>query len=385
MSNRHNRVFGLDVVRAIAVLLVLIGHASYHGHAATWFKWFWGAQGTLGVEIFFVLSGFLIGGILLRLARTDRLHRTGDVWNFWVRRWARTLPLYVFFFLLYLRFDYLGVGDLLKTYPFLVFMQNFAWAPLPFFQHSWSLAVEEWFYLLFPLVFLAAASSGLRFGRAFGLTCAVFIVGPLAMRVRASAGIADYDGFNNLIRMVVVCRLDAIAMGVLVAWIQVDWKPVYEGLQRWGWIAAMTVLASAFYLAAGMPSLIGHPSARVLFFPIMSLAIAAAIPWVAGIRTLGWHALDGFVSLTSKISYSLYLGHICMLTLVNGALAEFGMGADSGVRIPTPVLYGLYMAAFYVFAMLTYAFVERPFLMLRDIETSRASISDGAAQSTSRN
>lgn len=72
MSKKASRVFGLDVLRAVAVLLVLVGHSSTHQYPPHWFGWFWGAQGTLGVELFYVLSGFLIGHILIRSARSDR-------------------------------------------------------------------------------------------------------------------------------------------------------------------------------------------------------------------------------------------------------------------------------------------------------------------------
>lgn len=107
-TNTSRRVFGLDLMRSFAVLLVLIGHSSAHFSPPAWFRWFWGPQGLLGVEVFYVLSGYLIGGILIKLSAAGRLHTMASVWNFWQRRWARTIPLYLGFLLIYLRFDYLG-------------------------------------------------------------------------------------------------------------------------------------------------------------------------------------------------------------------------------------------------------------------------------------
>lgn len=361
------RIFGLDILRAIAVLLVLVGHSSQHFQPPGWFRWLWSGQGTLGVEIFFVLSGFLIGTIIIRLARSGRLHTSAMVWEFWQRRWARTLPLYFFFYLLYLRFDYLGVADLGRTYPFLFFMQNFAWPQLPFFQHSWSLAVEEWFYFLFPLVFLAFAADERAYRRPLLATCVVFIAGPVIGRMLVLGNVHDYEGFNDQVRMVVVNRLDAIFVGVLLALIRLEWPNFYARLRKFGFVGILGVIGIALYLALGVPGLIQHYWLMSLYFPIMSLVIAMSLPFVADVQSLGIRLLDSFVSYTSKISYSLYLGHICMLTLVNSLLDRLGVHVQGALM--TMGVYLVYAAAFYGLATITYYYIEAPFLKLRNDST----------------
>lgn len=86
------RVFSLDVLRAIAILLVLICHliSRVGGKENSTAYYF----GTLGVEIFFVLSGFLIGGIIIKIFRESEKFKLKDVKGFWIRRWFRTLPNY---------------------------------------------------------------------------------------------------------------------------------------------------------------------------------------------------------------------------------------------------------------------------------------------------
>src|SRR5262245_16100295 len=89
----NTRVFGLDFLRALAILLVLVAHASFMFLPLTHRLEAWWMLGHLGVELFFVLSGFLIGSILARQAEEVQF----SVGRFWARRWLRTLPNYYLF------------------------------------------------------------------------------------------------------------------------------------------------------------------------------------------------------------------------------------------------------------------------------------------------
>lgn len=247
-SNQLQRVFGLDVMRALAVLLVLAGHSVAHFEPPSWLRWFFGAQGTLGVEVFFVLSGYLIGGIIIKLAANGKLHDAYGLLDFWSRRWARTLPLYAAFLLIYMRFDYLGVKPLREIFPFFTFMQNFPWPMIPFFQHSWSLAIEEWFYILFPLCFMLLAGNERAYRIPLLATCIAFISFPMLLRMYLARQIDNYDDFNNQIRMVVLCRLDAIFFGVLMALIKIEWPVLFGRVRRTGPLGVAGVVGSSFTL-----------------------------------------------------------------------------------------------------------------------------------------
>lgn len=364
-TSNHNRLFGLDALRALAVLLVLFGHSLAHQQPPAWLKWFWGAQGSLGVEIFFVLSGFLIGRILIKQLVAGELTTLSDLKEFLSRRWARTLPLYFAFLLIYFRFDYTGVGQLVTDAPFFVFLQNFYWQPIRFFEHSWSLAVEEWFYLSFPLILLGAHRLTRSVHRAFWLVGAIFVLVPLTARIAQASHIDNWENFNNLIRMVVLCRLDSIFAGVLMAYLYVCRLHWFNAIGRCAPIGAGMLLVIAFYLACGAPDLTTQPLTQVLLFPVISLTIATLIPAALELHAIDGGYLDRFIVFTSKISYSLYLGHIAMLTMVNSIMSMRGWTAENGLR--TLAVYIAYFAFYYAFAYLTYRTIEQPYLRLRDI------------------
>ncbi|KWF79456.1 hypothetical protein WL93_24780, partial [Burkholderia diffusa] len=374
-DSRMARVFGLDVLRAIAVLSVLAGHSLDHGVPPNWLVRYVSPQAITGVEIFYVLSGFLIGHILLRSASAGKLHNVADVLDFWRRRWARTLPLYVFFLILYLRFDYHGVADLWKSWPFLLFLQNFAWPMSPFFTHSWSLAVEEWFYILLPIIFVALHSLLKSYRRALLGTTVVFLCVPLVCRFAFGHHVTDWMSFDAYIRSVVVCRLDSLFIGVMCAYVRVDHPRVFAMIGRYWPIALVAFLVSSGILSFNSALISKHPLGRIGYFPALSLSIACLMPAVSQLRSTGFRALDQFLSHTSKISYSLYLGHICMLTLMLGLMNRCEWKADTTVR--TVWMYVVLAVLYYAFANLTYVFVERPYLRLRDVQFGHADVRSG--------
>jgi peptidoglycan/LPS O-acetylase OafA/YrhL len=371
MSDTHTdsepqRVFGLDLMRALAVSSVLMGHFCLQFEPPQWLARFAGSSAVLGVEIFYVLSGFLIGSIIIRLARSGRLHSFTDVREFWTRRWARTLPLYYVFLLFYFRFDYHGPAKIADDYQFIIFMQNFAWPMAPFFQHSWSLAVEEWFYILFPVTFLLfAGNERERYATPIVITCLIFMLTPVFFRAILASPIADYNSFDDHIRSVVICRLDSIFYGVLMALVRDRMPDIYDTVARIGWSGFAGVIGFTIYLSIGAPGLIDHDVAKVLLFPVLSITVAIWIPAVERMKTTGLNLLDRLITYTSKVSYSLYLGHIAVIPFVNDAIVMLGFSIKGNLQ--TFVVYAEYMVTSYALADVTYNFVERPFLKLRDI------------------
>lgn len=236
----RNRIFGLDFLRAIAILQVVQGHA-YQLHYQFWDYDPWASKIISfaifnfvdGVDLFFVLSGFLIGGILIKNLENQPVN-IKTLWNFWVKRWFRTLPLYflvlglnifVFCFILSENFitgiKNLWHADILRYF---FFTQNFTRISL-FFEESWSLAIEEWAYIVLPLLFFCI----IRFGKLLVKTSilgGVITILIMSMMARFMFWIFILPNTQLTVwemqvqfREITPFRLDAIALGVFGAWI----------------------------------------------------------------------------------------------------------------------------------------------------------------------
>lgn len=147
----HNRVFGLDLLRFIAIFMVLIGHSKMF--LPVQYKPIFDHILFDGVAIFFVLSGYLIGGILIKQLEKEPA-TFGGLLHFWKRRWMRTLPAYLFVLLFLFAFTLIFLPDQFPKdwFKYPLFIQNFINERNGFFAESWSLSIEEWFYLTIPLL-----------------------------------------------------------------------------------------------------------------------------------------------------------------------------------------------------------------------------------------
>ena len=214
------RRFGLDVARAAAIALVLISHGT--GFLTTPLKasglniegFFW-TTGIDGVELFFCLSGFLIGGLLL-----DIQHRNPSadaIKVFLIRRWMRTLPLYYLTLTAFWLFPQLEPNVPQRVWSYVLLSQNlFTPMPAGWFGPSWSLTIEEWSYLLLPiLAFQVFRSTRNPLGNA-ALT--MIAIG-FAVRLGLGLGHGPWSlgDWDLLIRKTVMSRVDAVAYGVLGA------------------------------------------------------------------------------------------------------------------------------------------------------------------------
>ncbi len=308
---------GLDLLRAIAILLVLLSHCT-----DMLFAWLGrpspallSQAGFFGVELFFVLSGFLIGGLLLRIVDEGPTLRAWRV--FMLRRWMRTLPVYMLWLAFLTAFwpprfwepDHWALAW--RWVPlYATLTQNLAWPMPPWFGVSWSLTVEEWFYLGFSAVLFGAV---LRFGRRAGFwtACALFLAVPTLLRLFVPEG----ANFAEVPTKVAVLRLDAIAYGVAMAWLFARGNVLFRRPLLPLTMGLLLILGlwdgwSDWMLAPLAPHLY-----RAALFSLGSAGFALCVPAALRLRRLPGIAGAAVLAISTQ-SYAMYVVHLSILEIV---------------------------------------------------------------------
>ncbi|MGI8437204.1 MAG: acyltransferase family protein [Chthoniobacterales bacterium] len=353
----RSRKPGLDLLRALAIVVVVIYHAGLFGFAlparVDRFGW-------IGVDLFFVLSGYLIGGQLLAsLARESRL-RFG---RFYLRRALRILPAYFVILALYFCIpawrEYPQISPLWK---FLLSVQNIGLRGGTAFSHAWSLAVEDQFYLVLPLLLFFLY----RHRRATFLLPVVVVLAGLALRAYLAVSHPQIGGtgvswraFQLLIYYPTWTRLDPLVAGVVLAGIErhrpIWWRRL-TNCAPWLWLPAFLVLAGALYLGEGDVLTI---TTCVWQFPLIALGMALLLVCAVS-RRLPFHRLEiPGVAFLASIAYSVYLSHKLVIHFAISACQSRGL-----VLTSAPAWFLVELFIYSAGALLFFA-VERPFLQLR--------------------
>ncbi len=335
---RH-RAFGLDVVRAVAILFVLITHSALfipisntgpgifkHGVLPVF--------GLIGVELFFGLSGYLIGQILLKRQRSLR--------RFYLHRLAKILPPY---FLMITLIALATAAPWTIIWAHLSFTQNFDPNMAAFFPVSWSLSIEFWFYAVIPLILWRAHHPGVVIRRLVGIIGLLLIA-----RLILATTTQPYWEFG--VHRLIPLRLDAMLFGVLAAVIDTRYPRLCQRICHYR-VAIINLVALVgicvwfgwmFYHYPQFEQ--AHLAKAVIFtltgFMIMQLLLSAKHHLEAFAR----HALlSRIASWLSQISYSLYLIHLFIFSY--GAT----MGWPVGITLPLVIMSSLAAASlmYYLF------------------------------------
>lgn len=367
------RVPYLDGLRGIAILLVVtlhFVHMPYHPeeHPGSWFLPLHHLLGAtwMGVDLFFVLSGFLLGGILMDHRAAPNLFRV-----FYLRRGCRILPAYYLFLSPLLVVPLLGLdnplpalGRLLSTgdvpawvYP--LFLQNIAMTVLgswgeAWISTTWSLAVEEQFYLLLPLIIRFVPRPRLP-----AVLVSLALLAPglrLALHLWAEPGHAQLGAYTLL-----PCRWDSLLLGALVAWLvrdarATDWLRQHAGLLRGGWLvlALLGLLLAWFY-----PSLRSRPMS-VAGYSLFALLFACTVlgcelGQLPGRSLLEWRPLRW----VGRISYAFYLLHLPICSVIFHIFAGHHRSLDSTHDV---LLMTVSFATSLLIAGLSWRLIEQPIL-----------------------
>ena len=361
MGLESRRIYGLDILRAYSIFTVvythglglILGRVDYHVYLL---------PAVDGVTIFFALSGFLIGNIILRLVDAGRTS-LADLFNFWRRRWLRTLPNYALILLLLVAATAAADGNFpAGALAYFVFVQNFATPHPTFFSEAWSLSVEEWFYLLFPFCLFGAA----RFARpktAITVSLTAFILIPALLRLWRVETTLDPDipTWVLQVKMQVITRLDSILYGVLTALI-VKRAPVVSA--KWALPLLVSGIALLFFDKIQLEYLDNRFYIRHLTLLVTPIAASMLLPYLNTVRS-GSGAAFRILTFTSKISYALYLVHfsVAYYLVVPAVSRTLHITPSSDGSFAQ---YGLYWLTAIGLASLVYRYYEQPILKLRD-------------------
>ena len=350
-------VYGLDLVRAAAIALVVFQHGALFFYLCYGSPVIWTKTGGIGVTLFFALSGFLIGGIVLDLG--DSLADPGVAAKFWLRRALRTLPNYYLFILANVAFWRLfqearGYPSPLPLIPrYLPFLQNFSATQNWFFAESWSLSVEEWFYFLFPLgLFLGLRLLRIRFGRLYWAMALLMVALPVALRAFA----LSQEDWSRGITKVVIYRPDSIAMGLIAVALFRKYPDVWLRVRMPALCCGLALLVETFlYMGEGDPD---HSATARTFLPLaVSLGSVLLLPWASTCTHLGGALIHAPVRALARWSYSMYLVNLMASSTVLSHM-QFHYGTAAGIASYVAVCVGASAAIYHGF--------EAPILRWRD-------------------
>ncbi len=381
MKSSTPRAHGLDTLRSLAILSVIVFHVNgYHDEGTLPAMLVPAARlGGMGVDLFFVLSGYLIASQFLRpYLAGERPH----LWDFYRNRLYRVLPVYLVVLGLYFMVPVWTEDPTLSPiWQYLTFTLNLVidFGTKQGFTHAWSLCVEEHFYLLFPLIVLVlmrkpslrktvAVLGGLVL---FGICLRSFILFH-TLQPMAKAGHSFGVVYIERIYYPTYSRLDGLLAGVALALVKTFRPQWWSALLRRGHALSglgLCLVGVAIWLFKDRWISVSGASAfgTAIGFPVLSLGLGLLV--ASSLSTngvLGRFKVPG-AKLVATLAYSLYLTHKELIHLVDICFpALFKAGG-------TPWL-GVYAASCLLVATVLYLCVERPFLMLRDRHrTPRAS------------
>lgn len=350
------RIAELDGLRGIAILLVISFH--YLNNQLTHSVNKWGillgkvtSFGWVGVDLFFVLSGFLIGSILIRNKGSNTYFS-----SFYLRRLVRIIPNYYLLLVIFMVItavplfasnNFLTGNNVIPAWSYFAMLHNFFMARLANLGNdamsvTWSIGIEEQFYIVFPFIVYFLKEKWLPFVLITAIVAASFL------RAGYQSWIPPY--------VLLPCRMDAISFGALVAWVNQRYDlPALAKKYFWLLLACIAAdMAVCGYLFAKFNDL--GPAKNTLFAMVFAILLVFALSFAHS-----WYGRllrNKILVWVGTISYSLYLFHYLIL----GLLHHFtGNGNGIGINNTKDILVSL--GAFFVavgFSWVVFKLLETP-------------------------
>lgn len=337
----------LDGIRFIAIFTVMIAH---------WLQWQWTAplltkiQFVHGVTLFFVLSGFLITRILLE-NRTKYDHAEKGkmllIKQFYIRRFLRIFPIYYLTIFFLLAIGYPGANE---YFPWLIsytsnIYQSITNQYIGSFNHFWSLAVEEQFYLFWPWLMLFVPR------RVIPHVIVATILLSVASRVYLYYAFPDYWMAGSYL---IVSTMYALGLGALLAWLHTEIKPVVQVVQR-GWLVYGSVvvyfLMMYFFIDLHWYKVLID---ELLFVVMSALVINYAVAGRFGLVS-AWFLQHPWVVYFGKVSYGMYVYHLFIPDLYYYLAPRIGLAVSNKYT-----LFVAFFALTFLLSHLSWRIFEAP-------------------------
>lgn len=353
---QHNRVYGLDILRAIAILFVLVQHSKYilpikitHFINLIYFD---------GVGIFFVLSGFLIGGILIKI-----IHNKGFnhklLFGFWKRRWFRTLPAYylVLFLNLILALFSNPNFKILVFPKYLIFSQNILTNPPDFFSESWSITIEEWFYAFVPILLFIFVQLF-----KFKTKNSILAIAVLIMFLGTIIRYYRFVHFGLNLELSIISRFDNIMYGVLGAFFYFYYQKNWFKYRIQFFILGIILhlLNKILIDFATIPIY-----ENVFSYSVFATATLFLIPYLSSVKK-GSGVVFKAITYTSLISYSMYLLNFSLIYYWIVKKIDLTTALHHNYNLILPIKFILFWFLTFLFSLLLYKYFELPMTNLRD-------------------
>jgi len=365
---QKERNIGLDITRSIAILLVLFGHSSWIGdNYPPFIELAMISSPVFGVEMFFIISGFLIGKIVLKEIQLKE-YSFSTFKYFLLRRSFKILPNYYFVLILNAILWYTLYREIPGFfYKYVFLLQNFLSPSPDFYRISWCLSVEYFSYFLGPFLLFLAIKFFPRVQKKhlyLAATLAVILTFNITrVYYYYNYTVNDMIHWDDNIRKVAIYRLDAIYYGFLLRYIYVEFKEQILSIKTPLFLAGSILIVGLYFFRVHFGiSVEETPGFMViLFLPLNSIFLCCLIPYLDNLK-LKSKSISSFFTNLSMMSYSLYLLHYTIILHILKAIIP----SDDLIGFELYLYTFLYWGITFLVSWLFYKLFEKPVMDLRD-------------------
>ena len=334
------RIVNLDLYRALAILFVLFFHTTqmFAGENVNADYYLWGK---FGVEFFFVLSGFLVGGLFYKQADNVNLLK------FWLLRFFRTYPPYIIALLLSYFAVYFSRAEQFN-FGYLIFIQNF-YTTIPYFKISWSLCIEEHFYLFFPFIILLSEKVLKKSFLQLGLWITLCLL-PTFFRWKFGSIHPENFGYFETASYF---RFEGIAMGCLLSFIIYR----YNINLNFSFLAKTSIylfFILMLFINVVFKNFTFTYTIGYLLFNVSLLLLLAVFYFGNNFILAG----NLFVKTVASMAYSLYLTHALTINFMSIVANKF--------KTNLFLMYSITFIVILIIGFIFYRLVERPTIKARN-------------------